>query len=335
MADFIPSLKAQSLCWPFLWLLIQAILIGASPTPATFHTPTAETVNEFLVKRAEGVVRFPEFDKDYSGRVKKGRTLLKLLRLGNKEAQKLNNGVSIISPFQNSHKDLLRWGWTPFIRWGPKLSYFSSIDDELSNALKDPAFPVDKEEMGLYDYKQIREFEKSGTLSMATRGQYTNLVNPKAGAFLFDSNWSPSYEAAMNGIEVVPDLNALSDIAFFQWEDACQHESVNIRNLKVVFRGQVTYAPTKDIVIQALKESGHRKLPGWKDRAVFTMNDEGGAAILGSTHGSGVAWMLIQHKDKLGIKTVTEVAVWGPYGGHERFGPWGSGMHLRFTIKDV
>ncbi|KAK6226486.1 monosaccharide transporter [Colletotrichum tabaci] len=39
------------------------------------------------------------------------------------------------------------------------------------------------------------------------------------------------------------------------------------------------------------------------------MDSDEGLAILGTTHGASTAWMLIQHKQKLGLKTIKEVVL--------------------------
>lgn len=162
------------------------------------------------------------------------------------------------------------------------------------------------------------------------------MANPPSGAFIFDNNYSPRYEVTKNGKGDVPDLDTLSDIAYFQWLSACQYKNKSPTTLKVVFRAGVSYKPTFDIAIQALKDEKFDQVPGWDKRAVFKMDSRPGRALLGSTHGAGIAWMLIQHKEKLGIKTITEVTVWGSKGG---FGfkekPHTVRLNLRFVIKDA
>ncbi|KAK1980410.1 hypothetical protein LZ30DRAFT_659455 [Colletotrichum cereale] len=323
MAENIPSFKAQSLCWLFLWLLIQVpILAGAFPTPP------AEAVNNSLVQRAVGRVPFPKFADTYAGRVDMGIVLRELLRLSNKEAQEMNKGISIVSPFQD-YRDLRRWGWTTRITWYPFKRNINggrggipSYGNGLDEAFKDRVFPINKRQMGVYQFVQDKPFKPSN-------GSYTNVVNPKAGAFIFDDNWSPSAWVKDKGKGNIPELNALSDVAFLQWEDACQYKGVDVKNLKVVFRSNIVTKSSVTIIEQALKESGYKRAPGWKDRAVFSMDTRAGAAILGSTHGAAVAWMLLQHKDKLGLKTITEVAVWNS----EVLGKVLPAVNLRFKIK--
>ena len=55
-------------------------------------------------------------------------------------------------------------------------------------------------------------------------------------------------------------------------------------------------------------------------------------ALLGTPNGSGIAWLLIQHKRQLGWKMVDSVTLFWK-DGHE--GDLGSNPSLLFRIKDV
>ena len=52
------------------------------------------------------------------------------------------------------------------------------------------------------------------------------------------------------------------------------------------------------------------KIPAWEERRVFGMGDDGLNALLGSAHGSGLAWMMMQRRAVLGWKRVKGVTVW-------------------------
>lgn len=159
---------------------------------------------------------------------------------------------------------------------------------------------------------------------------------------------SPKYAVKEYGLGAVPDMDTLSDFAFFQWLLGCQAKKVDPKSLQVVFRAHITYGPTYNLVLQALKDAGQKRVPGWNDRVTFKMGTREGDAILGSTHGAGTAWMLIQHKDALGVKEITEAVVWGmvqpksladkpgPAEGFEFDADRGSSvLNIRFTIKDA
>ncbi|WQF77168.1 hypothetical protein CDEST_02182 [Colletotrichum destructivum] len=107
-------------------------------------------------------------------------------------------------------------------------------------------------------------------------------------------------------------------------------------NLKVIFRAHITYEQTLNIIVQALRKGGHQRIPGWDERVTFPMDSDEGLAILGTTHGASTAWMLIQHKQKLGLKTIKEVVVWESNGGFSLDQDVKvTKINLRFTVVDA
>lgn len=165
---------------------------------------------------------------------------------------------------------------------------------------------------------------------------YTNVVNPKSGAFIFDSNYSPTYAKSTNGKGDIPDLDTASDIAYFQWRDGCLSGGDDPKSLKVIFRSHIVYNKTFQIVMEALRRAKYTQVPEWDQRITFKMDTDEGLAILGSTHGASTAWMLIQHKEELGLKDITEVVVWAANGAFPLTrNPNLANLNLRFTIVDV
>ncbi|KAI8216163.1 hypothetical protein K4K53_010322 [Colletotrichum sp. SAR 10_77] len=332
-ATFVSRLRSLSL--PILLLLLQAVCLTASPTP-----PPA------LSKRAGA---FPDFAADYDGRVKKGEYLRTLMPVDNAGAAAANGGASVVSPYQDP-AGTARWGWSLDTWWYPYDGGLKPSNVKfLSEAMGDTAFPVDEKNGAVYYYDHDKEFKQAnGETGQPSMGSYSNVVNPAAGALIFDVNMSPKYAVKEYGLGAVPDMDTLSDFAFFQWLLGCQAKKVDPKSLKVVFRAHITYGPTYNLVLQALKDAGQKRVPGWSDRATFKMGTREGDAILGSTHGAGTAWMLIQHKDALGVKEITEAVVWGmvqPKNREEKPGPaegfefdadrGSSVLNIRFTIKDA
>uniref|UniRef100_L2FUP5 WWE domain-containing protein n=1 Tax=Colletotrichum fructicola (strain Nara gc5) TaxID=1213859 RepID=L2FUP5_COLFN len=334
-ATFVSRLRSLSLPL-LLLLLLQAVCLSASPA---------------LAKRAGA---FPDFPADYDGRVKKGEYLRTLMPVDNAGAAAANGGASVVSPYQDP-AGTARWGWSLDTWWYP---YDGGLKPSnlkfLSEAMGDTAFPVDEKNGAVYYYDHDKEFKQAngetGEQRRHPRRRRPHLRRqpPAAGALIFDVNMSPKYAVKEYGLGTVPDMDTLSDFAFFQWLLGCQAKKVDPKSLKVVFRAHITYGPTYNIVLQALKDSGQKRVPGWNDRATFKMGTREGDAILGSTHGAGTAWMLIQHKDALGVKEITEAVVWGmvqpksladtpgPAEGFEFDADRGSSvLNIRFTIKDA
>ncbi|KAH0424577.1 hypothetical protein CcaCcLH18_11460 [Colletotrichum camelliae] len=331
--------RLRSLSLPLL--LLQAVLLTASPTPP----PTLAEIAA-LAKR-EG--QFPTFAADFNGRVKKGEYLRTLMPVDNAGAAAANGGASVVSPFQDP-AGTAQWGWSLDTWWYPFDGGLTPSNTKfLQEAFADPAFPVDEKTGAVYYYDHDKKFKKAdGTDGEPSLGSYSNVVNPTAGALIFDVNMSPKYAVGTYGLGDVPDMDTLSDFAFFQWLQGCQAKKVDPKSLKVVFRSHITYGPTYNLVLEALKETGQKRVPGWNNRVTFKIGTREGDAILGSTHGAGTAWMLIQHKDALGVKEITEAVVWGmvqpksladkpgPAEGFEFDAAMGSSvLNIRFTIKDA
>ncbi|KAJ0159285.1 hypothetical protein CTA2_9986 [Colletotrichum tanaceti] len=325
-----------------LLVLLQASLLTASAAPPALPSP-----GEVVLSKRAG--QFLDFPSDYQGRVRKGEYLRALMPLDSARAAHANGGLSVVSPFRDENATA-RWGWTLGSSWYPFDENLEPMSmNSLAEAFRDKAFPVDKKQSGVYRYRHDMKFTlANGTEGQPTEASYTNVVNPSAGAFIFGVNYSPRYQVKGYGNRTVPDMEKLSDFAFFQWLEGCQYKEMNPTDLKVVFRAYVSYLPTFVIVLDALKEAGYRRVPGWKKRAVIKMGTRPGDAILGTTHGAGVAAMLIQHKDVLGVKEIEEAVVWGCRRRRRRrrflwqragfrftMTPPDAVLNIRFTIRSV
>ncbi|KAK2767983.1 hypothetical protein CKAH01_04551 [Colletotrichum kahawae] len=321
-----------------LSLLHLAPAFGAALTPATRNALSSR--REVLAKRVKQP--FPSFPDTYDGRVQKGQYLKELLPLSPAQAQDFNGGVTVASPFQNSN-EMLRWGWSPTPNPYPYMmsSHRPAFKDALDEAFKDPDYPVDPTLHIVYHALHDRPFRlAAGGLGQPTYGKYSNVVNPEAGAFIFDANFSPTWAKAEMGKGDVPDLYTVSDFGYFQWSDGCSAKSSDVKDLKVIFQSNVLNKKTFQIVVEALRKGGHQKIPTWDERITLSMDTEEGFAILGSVLGSSTAWMLIQHKEELGMKNIKEVVIWSSYSSFDLTGSSAlkadqTHLNLRFTIEDA
>ncbi|KAK1992859.1 hypothetical protein LX36DRAFT_540524, partial [Colletotrichum falcatum] len=299
---------------------------------------------------------FPTFDQSFRGRVEKGRYLNKLFPLDEEEAAQFNGGVTVASRFKDPSV-LKAYGWSRYIYWSPyekntgdppprfkfltptpsrldlEISKKPSLDD-LDNAFADKGHPVDRTKAGVYHYRHDRRF---GSLKKKTPtfSSYANVLVPASGAIIFHDDTSPESMKRQWKIGSVPELHRLSDIAFFQWMDACKVQNVNPKSLKLMFISHVINYETYRVVVDALVKTGHKRMPAYTDRIVFSMNSRQGRAILGSTWGSALSWMLIQHKKELGPKKITEVAVWGArlgFGLPSSINEMVGTLEMRFTV---
>jgi glucokinase len=134
----------------------------------------------------------------------------------------------------------------------------------------------------------------------------------------------------------LPPLQNWSDVTFLQWNHLT---AGNPGALKYVWRVNIFNAETYAIVKEALKRK-YDEEPSTLGR-LFSVDDEEGKAILGTVHGSGVAYLLAQHKEQMGLKVVKGVYVsQSPEKDNERrvlvrgLGPV-LGLQSVFIIDDV
>ncbi|KAF4848007.1 hypothetical protein CGCSCA4_v005395 [Colletotrichum siamense] len=332
MSHSIHSFSKKSACVLFLVFLLIITFAGASPVT----TGAKLSRNGSLTKRVK--TSFPSFPEDYNGRIEKGKWLKELFPLTNDQAQEYNGGASIISPFREP-EDMFQWGWTQEnARWPfNPAKQWPQFKDDLDEAFADPDFPVEGEKGMAYNAVHDRKFRFPDLrVGEPTGGHYTNVVNAPSGAFIFDSNFSPKYTKSVYKTGDVPDLDTLSDFAYFQWWLGCEAMGIEMTNLKLIFQAHIVYEKTFDIVLQALREEGHQSVPGWDERITFQLDSDPGLAILGSPNGASTAWMLLQHKYRLGLKAIKEVTVWGSNGGFQLDAPIKeTKLNLRFTIVDA
>ena len=129
-----------------------------------------------------------------------------------------------------------------------------------------------------------------------------------------------------------------SDAAFLQWVQVCGEASVDVSNLNYIFRATITNVETQSIVLAALSSQDVSDVPKWANRITYTETDNPNQfyAILGSKNGAGCAYLLIQHKEKLGVKRITSVTLWTsgilfPIGMDTDY----LKLQMYFTVEDV
>ncbi|WQF90238.1 hypothetical protein CDEST_15252 [Colletotrichum destructivum] len=321
MANTPSSSLLGNIRYLLLFFLLHVLLINASPTAA-------------LVPTKRNGVRFLTFDQSYEGRVKKGQYFNKLFPLEDEKAAE----YIFWYPYKKNTGDvqpLFKFTDSAVKRLKLEILKVPEYGTDLDNAFADKYHQVDQTKAGVYNYRHDRKFGKDK--KKPTMSSYSNVLVPASGAIIFVDNFSPTARNQEWNIGNVPELDKLSDIAFFQWIDACKTKNVDPKTLKLMFISHVVHDATYKIVVDALREAGHKRMPSYAKKIVFSMEAKQGQAILGSVWGSALSWMLIQHKTELGLKKITEVAVWGLRLGFalpETNTLVGS-MNMRFTVKDA
>jgi hypothetical protein len=134
---------------------------------------------------------------------------------------------------------------------------------------------------------------------------FLQVVNPVCGMLVAQDNLSPLEAYRSENFEEfdLPDLRFWSDVAFLQWKSQASEDS----ELKHVLRYNVTNYTT-NFVVEAINEANCCKTLPWPG-VDYDVASEEGKALLGTPNGSSTAYMLVQHKQQLGNKTVDKITV--------------------------
>lgn len=112
----------------------------------------------------------------------------------------------------------------------------------------------------------------------------------------------------------VPPLSRFSDVIWTVWNWACKEASKDPNSLRYIGRDRIANSDTTAIVKEVFARKG--AVVDWPGYTYGVDSDEG-QALLGTPHGVGVAWLLIDRVEKLG-KRVPKVTIWSPSSGSFR-----------------
>jgi hypothetical protein len=108
-------------------------------------------------------------------------------------------------------------------------------------------------------------------------------------------------------------LKQWSDVVFLLWQRIA---GSNARGLQHHIQCPISNEDTRRIMRKAIGEGDSFSdwdslSPFQEGGRTFRPNSQEYYALLGSPNGFGIAWLLIQHKAQLGVKTVSEITVFG------------------------
>lgn len=149
---------------------------------------------------------------------------------------------------------------------------------------------------------QNEEFPTTdGRNGVETWGIYENIYNPTQGAIIATQNFGPRFQDSSPTADI-PALEKWSDVVWLDWQNTCSTANVNPNTIEYFFRWHITNdSGTQDIINQAL--GGKDNLHAWPGTKIMTSTTNG-QALLGSAHGYGIVYFLMQHQAALGMKTV-------------------------------
>lgn len=229
------------------------------------------------------------------------------------------------SEFTN-YESLKAWGW-------------SRKSDSKMAPMKMGAYGQVYESLGASWEHNLNQFvtvehdtkiEKDGKTYHRTGAVYQNRFNPSV--IIAMNNEGPSSKGKKQRPPVTGDPNPypalarLSDVLFLEYQRTMAGMKQPMEKLKGIWRKGVMNPDTKAICIQIASngKSTVDQIPEWPGKD-FTPRSDEFAALIASPNGVAVAYILLQHRQQLGTKTVTSARVW-----YEEFM-----LQILFYIGDV
>lgn len=115
-------------------------------------------------------------------------------------------------------------------------------------------------------------------------------------------------------IRRLPPLNRFSDVVWTVWNRVCEEASKDPSSLRYIGRDRIANSDTTAVINEVFAKKG--AVVGWPGYT-YGIDSEDGQALLGTPHGVGVAWLLIDRVGKLGTR-VPKVTIWSPSPGSFR-----------------
>jgi hypothetical protein len=165
-----------------------------------------------------------------------------------------------------------------------------------------------------------------------TGAYFASILNIKAGMLTAANNFTPEAKRAIRycstlsekqALPPLPTLRHWSDIAFLQWS-LLPSMNLPVPPLNYVFRQGIVNQDTLAIISAVVGyDCGYQgchgdmiERPRWPG-VDFPIDTWEGLALLGTPNGSGVGWLLAQHKRELGHRVVEKVSVLFSDDGHD------------------
>lgn len=121
-----------------------------------------------------------------------------------------------------------------------------------------------------------------------------------------------------------------------------------MKKIKYIIRAKIANETTLKFIFQAIlnkhaRDGSGKTIGTWDNRITITIKKDPDElyGILGSPNGAGAAYLLVNHKERLGLKIVNQVDIFVPRGSYEVTGTNVDDIHklwavmLLFHVADV
>jgi hypothetical protein len=255
---------------------------------------------------------------DHATALAKGQKLLALVRS--------TDGAVKQSPYVNSEA-LKTWGYETCV---------SSLRDMggFSTSLLDLGIQNPGDDCTIVQTEHIQDVTINGILIPATRAEFSSTTNTRAGLLCAEYNFGPAYGASLLEWDADVPLSCLkhwSDVAFLRWSSL---QKAAPGALEYVLRSRISECNTLAVIeelVASLPEE-HRYL-SWPGISFDMEHNDHAKALLGTPNGSGVAWLLAQHRSQLCRKSIAEVRLF--YSKEPLYCPRYRNVSLLFCILEA
>ncbi|KAI4255934.1 MAG: hypothetical protein LQ352_002319 [Teloschistes flavicans] len=162
----------------------------------------------------------------------------------------------------------------------------------------------------------------------ATGGKYNNIYNVVGKTIIGTYNFSPALYASriQDSIQqkkvtdlgpYIPDVYKLSDVQFIIWADQCRQYGAQPNVLRYVFKHDVVTFVTKNImrIAGGLEPELEEKQGQGEDLSAvwpgleFKSGTQQFQALMGTPHGKGIAYLILQHRNEMPTKNIESITV--------------------------
>ncbi|KAJ5715989.1 uncharacterized protein N7483_013170 [Penicillium malachiteum] len=167
-------------------------------------------------------------------------------------------------------------------------------------------------DLRLMDIPFIQEFEALSPNAPTGVAMSQNWYNVEGGLIIVNSAWSPKYMYGQSSGQswwpstvtekTVEELTVSksSDVMYIEW--ASQAEDVT--TLQYVIQLDVVNLGSRSVMNTVMQDND------WSTPTFFYQGSTEFDALLGTPNGNPQAWILINHKAELGVKTVYSIMIW-------------------------
>ena len=165
---------------------------------------------------------------------------------------------------------------------------------------------------------------------MPTFGEYVQYYNPSGGLIIAEWLYHPreaNSDYSRPGAPI-PNLNKRSDVTFLEWQLECEAAGINTDSLRYMVDHLVVTRLTVSVIFEVLRRLSET-LDVWPGTGDIAMETDEGKALLGTPHGSGIAWLLADHRALI-PKKVDSVIIFS-----DSDDPRNQNINLLWKLKEI